>query len=128
MPGPKRLVLFVEGDGDVASAPVLLRHLLTECEAWDCLFLDTAPFQIGAVYNLLGRNEGNWVRWLRAAAKRKNFGGVLLFLDGDVAVRRKEPFCAASVGWELSRIARREGAGSVFSVATVMPFASTNRG
>ncbi len=119
MPGPKRLVLFVEGDGDEASAPVLLKHLLTECAAWDCLFLDPDLFRVGAVYNLLGRDGENWVRWLQAAGKRKNFGGVLLFLDGDVRARPAEPFCAATVARELSRIARRAGAGKVFSVATV---------
>jgi hypothetical protein len=119
MPGPKRLVLFVEGDGDEASAPVLLNHLFTECAAWDCLFLDPAPFHVGAVYNLLCRDGEKWRRWLGAARKNKNFGGVLLFLDGDVRARRQESFCAAKLARELSSIARTEGAGQVFSVATV---------
>jgi hypothetical protein len=119
MPAPKRLVLFLEGDGDEAAAPLLVKHLLGELKALDVLVPDPAPFQVGAVTNLLGRNEDKFIRWLRAARKRKNFGGVLVFLDGDVRVRREEAFCAATAGWELSRIARKEGAGSVFSVATV---------
>jgi hypothetical protein len=77
-------VLFVEGEGDVAAAPVLVRHLLTELGAWDCLLLDPDPFRVGAVTNLVGRNEPKWVRWLGAAGKRKNFGAVLVLMDGDV--------------------------------------------
>ena len=50
---PKRLVLFVEGDGEHKAAPVLVERLLTEHNAWDCLFLDPHPFRIGSVNNCL---------------------------------------------------------------------------
>jgi hypothetical protein len=115
----KRLVLFVEGEGDEVAVPVLVSHLLTECNAWDCLFLDPSPFRVKKVTDLIRRNEKNWKRFLGAARKRRDLGGVLLLLDGDIRLAQRQKFCARDVGRELSRAARQEGAGSMFSVASV---------
>jgi hypothetical protein len=119
MAAPKRLVLFVEGPGDRDAAPVLIRHLLTEQNAWDCLFLDPDPFMVGNVVELLRARQPSWRRYLRAALKKRNLGGILLLLDGDIRLPRGEVFCAARLARELAREARQEGAGRLFSVATV---------
>jgi hypothetical protein len=119
MAAPKRLVLFVEGEGDEKAIPVLVKHLLTEIQSWDCLYLDPYPFRVGMVADLFGRKENNWARFLGAVKKRPNLGGVLLLLDGDVSLAKGEEFCAARVGQDLSRRARKEGAGTLFSVASV---------
>ncbi len=42
---PKRLVLLVEGPGDREAAPVLLKRLLSEHEAFDAIFLDSEPLK-----------------------------------------------------------------------------------
>lgn len=123
--GPKRLVLFVEGQGDRSAVPVLIKRLLTERNAWDCVTPDAAPFETGGVQNITGRKAGNWTRWLRAALKRPRAAAVLLILDGDresvhnEATNRNEPFCAADVAKRLAAQAREAGAGNVFSVACV---------
>jgi Domain of unknown function (DUF4276) len=115
----KRLVLFLEGEGDAAAAPILIKKILTELRAWDCVFLDPDPFRIGGVTNLLGTKEANWTKKLLAAANRGHLGGVLLLQDGDVKLRRGQPLCARNIGWDLSCRAREVGAGSTFSVASV---------
>src|SRR6185437_11012240 len=88
MAAPKRLVLFVEGDGDVAAAPALIGKLLNEMQASDALFLDSKPLRIGGVTSLFGKKEKNWTEKLLVAAKRGNLGGVLLLQDGDVEALR----------------------------------------
>ena len=115
----KRLVLFVEGAGDVAAVPVLVRKLLTEKDAWDCVHLDDSPFEIKGLHNFTGRRAQNWPNKLQAAARRKNFGGVLLLLDGDTKHYRDAPFCAATAARALADAARKAGAGEVFSVSVV---------
>jgi hypothetical protein len=119
MAAPKRLVLFVEGDGDVAAVPVLIKRLLTELQAWDVVFLDPNPLRIGGVTSLFNKKEKNWAEKLLVAAKRGNLGGVLLLQDGDVSPWQGQPFCARKVAYDLSRRARSAGAGSMFSVASV---------
>jgi len=98
----KRLVLFVEGEGDRRSAPLLIKRLLTESNAWDCLTLDDQPFQVGSIANLTGRHQSNWLRWLEAAQKRPHLGAVLLFLDGDARAIEGGPFCARQVACWLA--------------------------
>jgi hypothetical protein len=61
------------------------------------------------------------VRLLQAAARtRKNLGGVLLLLDGDLRRFQGQPFCARDAGYYLSERARAAGAGSLFSAASVL--------
>ncbi|MCK4341373.1 MAG: DUF4276 family protein [Phycisphaerae bacterium] len=121
----KRLVLFVEGEGDQEAVPVLVKKVLTEINAWEYLTLDDNVFRVGGVMNLTGRNVEKWTNWLQAAAKRSNLGGVLLLLDGDAKKisteqpQKKEMFCAANVARRLAAQAHTVGGGSVFSVACV---------
>jgi hypothetical protein len=115
----KRLVLFVEGEGDEGAAPVLVKKLLTELAAWSHLTLDTKPFRVGNVASLTKDDCKKWLRFLRAAQKGTPLGGVLLLLDGDIDPVRKEPFCAAVFGRRLAEKARDAGAGKIFSAATV---------
>ncbi len=115
----KRLVLFVEGPGDIKAAPILVKRLLTEMNAWDCVSLDTRPFRVGGVNKLLRDNCRLWIRWLGAAARRPNIGGVLLLLDGDARRIDGKRFCAARIAKRLAREATRARAGELFSVAVV---------
>ena len=73
---PKRLVLFVEGQGDVEAVPVLVNRILSEINPWDYLYLDPRPFRVGGPEGLTGKKRADWVRLLRAAAKRRGVGGV----------------------------------------------------
>lgn len=117
---PRKLVLFVEGEGDKKAVRLLVRHLLNELAAWDCLSLDDDVFAVGEVGNLMERKEENLKRYIRAARKRKSLGGILLLLDGDVLSQRRPTLCAMNVGRNLARIAQSEGAGVVFSFAGVL--------
>jgi hypothetical protein len=111
-----RLVLFVEGAGDREAAPVLLKTLLTERNAWAHLTLDPNPFTVGALL----RNEGEvWKRQLRATAKGGGLGAVLLLLDGDAGRVGTETFCAGRFAARLTTLARDVGAGTMFSLAVV---------
>ena len=116
----KRLVLLVEGDGDVEAAPVLLARLLHEYQAFDAVFLDPHPFRVGE-YSKISRQEfAKWRRYLRAVAKRKDLGGCLLLLDGDSRAKVEgQPFCAMRAAGCLADEARKEVAGRSFSVAIV---------
>jgi hypothetical protein len=119
MASPRRLVLFVEGDGDREAVPVLVKKLLTEARAWSDLFLDPQPFVVGNVADLTKDNGKDWTRLLHAACRRPNLGAVLLVQDGDLGRIRGEDFCAARFGARLSQWARSAGAGTGFSAATV---------
>ena len=92
---PKRLLLLVEGEGDVEAAPILLKRLISECGAFDVVFLDPHPFQVGEYPKIAKGEFGEWRRFLQAAAKRRNLGGCLLLLDGDSPMKVDgKPFCA----------------------------------
>jgi len=116
----KRLVLLVEGDGDRAAVPILVKRLLAEYSAFDAVILDSDPFKMGE-YSKISRNDfADWRRLLKAAAQRKNVGGCLLLLDGDSkAAVEGQPFCARSAARRLASEARQVGAGILFSVAVV---------
>ena len=43
---PKRLVVFVEGEGDSESSIILLNKVLTDQEAWDCAFADPCMIEL----------------------------------------------------------------------------------
>lgn len=115
----KRVVLFVEGEGDALAVPVLVKRLLTEANAWDCLYLDPHSFMVGNLGKLLKDDCRHWVRWLGAAAKRRELGAVLLVLDGDTGRIQGELFCAAKLAEKLAEKATRARGGELFSVATV---------
>jgi hypothetical protein len=116
----KRLVVFVEGEGDEAAVPLLVKKILTEHNSWDALFLDPNPFRVGEVEPLLQDPSKRWIARIKAAANRGNLGGILLVLDGDSRTRKgKPPFCAFTAAVELGKHARQTGAGVLFSVASV---------
>ncbi len=117
---PKRLVLLVEGEGDVAAAPLLLKRLIAEHQATDVVFSDPAPFRVGGFGRISKPEFGEWRRFLQAAAKRRNLGGCLLLLDGDSrSPVDGQPFCAMRAARRLAEEARRVGGGERFSVAIV---------
>jgi hypothetical protein len=114
--GRKKLVLFVEGSGEVDAAPVLVKRLLPS-DAWSSLILVPTPFRVKGWGYLLKEKGKKWIRLLKAATvAHRPLGGVLLLLDGDI---KGQAFCARNKAWELSKLAVDAGAGSLFSVATV---------
>jgi hypothetical protein len=115
----KRIVLFVEGEGESAAVPKLVRKLLTEKNAWDAVILDDNPFRVGEVTRLLKDNFLEWKRKLSACQKRQELGGVLLLLDGDLHKVGGKTFCAASVARSLAIESKPVGGGVTFSVAVV---------
>ncbi len=118
--GPKRLVLLVEGDGDVEAAPILVKRLLQEYSASEAVFLDPNPMRVGEYSKIRKSDFGEWQRYLKIAAKRKNFGGCILLLDGDSNAKVDEkPFCAMRAARHLADAAAKEGAGKIFSAAIV---------
>jgi hypothetical protein len=121
----RRLVLFVEGEGDAAAVPVLAKRILKEIAPWEYLCVHDQVFKVGDVRGITGRKAHEWTRFLAAAAKLRDIGGVLLLLDGDCERianpdgTGQEEFCAATVARGLAVKAREAGAGARFSVACV---------
>ena len=115
----KRLVLFVEGEGEAEAVPRLVKRLLTEQNAWDAVSLDDNTFRVGEINKLVKDNYREWKRKLAASLKRRDVGGVLLLLDGDVKKIGAEAFCAAKVAKSLASQATEVNGGKTFSVAVV---------
>lgn len=115
----KRLVLFVEGEGESEAAPKLVKQLMTEQNAWDAVFLDLDPFRVGQVTKLVKQEYREWKQKLAACLKRRNVGGVLVILDGDFERLGSVKFCAANAAKALAKEATALGAGIKFSVAVV---------
>ncbi|SRR5271157_965990 len=115
----RRLILFVEGEGEADAVPKLVRRLLTEMGDWQDILLDDEPFRVGQVSKLLKEDFHVWKRFLRASLKRPNVGGVLLILDGDIGKVAGKDFCAAAAARSLAVAATHVGAGEIFSVAVV---------
>jgi hypothetical protein len=115
----KRIVLFVEGEGESDAVPNLVKRILTEQNAWDAVFLDENTFRVGEVSKLVKNKYDHWKRKLAASLKRPNVGGVLLLLDGDVKKIGGEEFCAAKVARSLAGEAKAAGGGARCSVAVV---------
>lgn len=115
----KRIVLFVEGEGEATAVPRLVSRLLTEQNAWGVAILDEHPFRVGQINKLVKNEYREWKRKLAASLKRSNVGGVLLMLDGDIKKVASAAFCAATVAKSLSKVATEVGAGNTFSVTSV---------
>jgi hypothetical protein len=115
----KRLVLFVEGEGESEAVPRLVKRLLTEQAAWDAVILDEDSFRVGSVNRLAKDGFREWKRKLGAALKRTNVGAVLLLLDGDVKRVGSDEFCVVAVARSLAKEAVTVGAGKTFSAAVV---------
>jgi hypothetical protein len=113
-----RLVLCVEGDGDVEAAPVLIGRLWSELPAEVKFgFVDTKPLRVGALSHLTGRLADNWSRYLKVAANRSDTTGVLLMLDADAL--EDDGGCVRDAARALAEAAREAGGGTAFSVAVV---------
>jgi hypothetical protein len=114
-----RLVLFVDGEGDVEAAPALIGRLRTELppdlQGW---LVDTNPFRTRGLSNLTGRLADQWPRYLEAAVDtRANLSAVLLLLDADTL--EDTGGCVRDAARALAEAARGAGAGELFSVAIV---------
>jgi hypothetical protein len=107
----KRIVLFVEGEGEAEAVPKLVKQLLTEQNAWCTVSLDEDTFRVGEINKLVKNKYREWKRKLAASLKRRNVGAVLLVLDGDVKKVEGEPFCAAKVARSLASEAASVGGG-----------------
>ena len=115
-----RLVLFVEGEGDVEAAHFLVKRLLVEYGAFDAITLDEHPFRVGEYAKISRGDFADWRRKLQAAAKRKDFRGCLLILDGDAKVKvHGLPFLRNARGTSARRSGVQGRAGRFFSVAVV---------
>ncbi|HEV3204623.1 MAG TPA: DUF4276 family protein [Gemmataceae bacterium] len=119
MAGPKRLILFVEGEGDSRAVPVLVKQLLTEIQAWEHVSLDPKPLKVGNVAEVTRENGKKWLRHLHNARKRSNLGGILVVQDGDLAHIRGEKFCSFHFAARLANWSRAAGGGTLFSLASV---------
>ena len=122
----KRLVLLVEGQGDVEAVPILVKRVLVECGAFDdantqaMVILDPKPLRVGEYSKISKGGFDAWHRYLQTAAKRKDCGGCLLVLDGDSRTKVDgQPFCAVRAARRLADEARKVGGGTLFSVAVV---------
>jgi hypothetical protein len=117
----KRLVLFVEGAGDVLAVPSLVGKLLNQLpdDLQGQLFPDNKPMKIGGVHQITGKRQDDLLRHLGNAAKRPKLGAVLLVLDGDAERVEGQPFCAVAVARAIAQRAAAAGAGTLFSFATV---------
>src|SRR5229473_3293754 len=98
----KRIVLFVEGEGEAEAVPRLVKRVLTEQKAWDAVSLDPDTFRVGEVNKLVKDKYHEWKRKLAASLKRRNVGGVLLVIEGDVKKVEGVAFCAAKVAKSLA--------------------------
>jgi hypothetical protein len=117
-----RLVCLVEGVGEGSAVPTLVKRVVStqHAEAWTSVTLDEQSQRLGDYSRVSARGYEVWTNSLRRLAKRADFGGALLVLDGDcVRGSRGEPFCAAKVARELGEAARGCGGGVQFSVAIV---------
>jgi hypothetical protein len=116
----RRLILFVEGEGEADAVPTLVRRLLEQGPAYhDWLLLDDKPFRVGSVEKLVKEDFKDWKRLLGASLKRPDVGGVLLILDGDCERITGKAFCAGEMAKSLAAQATHVGAGKLFSVAVV---------
>lgn len=115
----KRLILFVEGRGDVNAVPILVKKIVTEGGGWESMFLDPNPFRIRGVENLVLNANETWLKLLRAALKRPKVAGIVVVLDGDARRWEGRPFCAGQVACTLVERAKAVGAGRLFSLGFV---------
>jgi Domain of unknown function (DUF4276) len=115
---PKRLVLFVEGEGEAEAAPRLVKRIISEQSGWDAVRLEPQPYRVGHLNRLRKDEFSQWLRFLAASKKGGNLGAVLLLLDGDTK-RKGQKFCAAEEALVLADKAMSAGAGTIFSVAVV---------
>jgi hypothetical protein len=125
----KRLVLMVEGEGDVNSAKNLTSKVLHR------LFPDSLPFfigdamKVGDVNALLSCKDDEdkikLIRFLKTVENRSELGGVLLLLDGDankpiLTLAGRQEFCPVTTSRYIAKLALdKTCAGRNYSFAVV---------
>lgn len=115
----KRIIMFVEGVGELKAVPKLVGRLISEMNAWNSVQVDESPFLVGQIGKLLKNDCAEWKKKINACLRRRDLGGILLLLDGDIKRADGGDFCAATIAKKLALVARPLGAGSTFSVAVV---------
>ncbi len=117
----KRLVLLVEGHGDVTAVPTLAAKVLADLpvEFQGHSFVDPAAIRIGGLEKFTGRLRQKWHTTLELALLRPNVGGILLVVDGDSDEMEDAAFCALDAARALSERTKQTGAGTIFSLAIV---------
>ncbi len=120
MSAPRRIVLLVEGDGDVAAAPVLLKRSLAELNVLETIAPDKDAIRIGEFPGAAKNDFEVFRKRILVAAKRKDMAGCLVLLDGDCKFcRGRQPFCARHAAIDMAAAAKDAGAGTLFSAAIV---------
>lgn len=116
-----RLVLLVEGAGDVLAVPALVGRLIAQLpdDLQGHLYLDNLPMRVGGIHQITSKKQGDLARHLGNAANRSKLGAALLILDGDADLFEKQPFCAVEAARTLAQRATAAGAGTRFSFAAV---------
>lgn len=123
-----RLVLLGEGHGENSALPVLARKVLQEKDSSGLFFVDDEvirkPPSVLVKWNKLENQPdyGEWLRFIRIAARRSNVGGVLAVFDGDARAfpaGSSSPFCAATAAKSMALAAAEAAAGRSFSLAVV---------
>ena len=124
----KRLVLFVEGPGDIQAVLTLVYRVLEDQQATDTLFVDSKPFKVQGLGKLMKNDAEFWRRTFKVAGRKSGTTAILLRLDGDskhvpgIDYKNRygdDQFCAARAATLLSEIAREEGAGNTVSLSVV---------
>ena len=116
---PRKIVLLVEGEGDLEAVPVLAKKLWPKV-AYRDVAPDPRPMRVGGYPQLCAHEYRKWRRLLAAAAKRPGFAGAILLIDGDAKKNAdKSPFCAVTAARGLVAAAAESGAGELFSLCVV---------
>jgi len=117
----KRIVLCVEGDGEVEAMPLLIRNVLAAKGLSNRVCVDSIqPFRVGGFFGLLPNNFESWKKKVQAAMQRKHAGGVLLILDSDVLTdKQSRTSCPIEAARQLVQAASIVGAGTRFPLAVV---------
>ncbi|MDR2169324.1 MAG: DUF4276 family protein [Planctomycetaceae bacterium] len=127
----KRLVLMVEGEGDVKPALNITSKVLRRLfpDSAEPFFIDSAVIKVGDVNALLSPKDDDdkikLIRLLKAVEKRADLGGVLLLLDGDttkpvLTAAGRQNFCPVTTGRYLVDLAiKKTCAGQNYSFAVV---------
>lgn len=115
----KRLVIFAEGDADAAALPSLLARLFTDQfqDDWHGhLFIDPDILRVRGLDSYGMRTAVDYVRYVRIALSRRDFGGLLIVLDAD-SVRST---CLRNDLILIANYLKPTGAGAVFPAAIVL--------
>lgn len=117
----KRLVLIVEGHGEISAIPSLVAQVQAALplHLQGNLFLDGIPIRVRGIHNIMGRKSNKLINALGIAGKRSNLGAVLVVLDGDADQVEGASFCASTVAKVLASRARQARAGEMFSFGVV---------